>query len=127
MFSRLSFTALVLGLAACANGSSGTPVCPCAVGTPPTIRYTGSFVPGGAELAPPILFTATNETVTVTVTQGSVPVSNLSVGFVGPCSAAALGAPAPNGTFTVSSVASGSCTINVSSSTGGTTVHLSVP
>jgi len=125
--SRLGVVTLFLVLAGCSNGANGATVCPCAAGTVPTVRYTGSFVSGGAQLAPPITFTGTNETATVTVTQNSAPVSNLSVSFIGPCNAATLGAPTSSGTFTVTSVASGTCTIQIGSPAGGTAVGLSVP
>jgi hypothetical protein len=127
LFSRPGLPALLVVLAGCSNGASGATVCPCAVGTVPTVRYTGSFVSGGGQLAPPIAFTGTNETATVTVTQNSAPVSNLSVSFIGPCSAATLGTPTSSGTFTVTSVASGTCTIQIGSPSGGTAVGLSVP
>jgi hypothetical protein len=125
--SRVGVAMLVVVLAGCSNGANGAMVCPCAAGTVPTVRYTGSFVSGGAQLSPPIAFTGTNETATVTVAQNSAPVSNLSVSFIGPCSAATLGTPTSSGTFTVTSIASGTCTMQIGSSSGGTAVSLSVP
>jgi hypothetical protein len=127
LFSRLGLPTFLLALAGCSSGANGAAVCPCAVGTVLTVRYTGSFVSGGGQLSPPIAFTGASETATVTVTQNSAPVSNLSVSFIGPCSAATLGTPTTSGTFTVTSVASGTCTIQIGSPSGGTAVGLSVP
>jgi hypothetical protein len=119
-----------LALAACTAGAGDEGVtCPGCGLTTVSDTYTGSFIQGSA--SGPIAFTAAGQTAIVTfnaVKIGSpVPPAPVTGTFAQPCSAATVRSGPSDGQLTVTSVASGTCTLIATSNFGSAPVAVTVP
>src|ERR1700761_8396380 len=120
-FVRTMSLVALAALTACSGAGASSPVtCACPAMLDVVVRYTGSFVAGSSR-TPPVAFTGVGQTATVSGTNGNgsgAPAAAGTAAFAGTRTAATLGTPTAGGTFTITSVASGTCTVNVGSANG---------
>jgi hypothetical protein len=111
------------------SGGTAPSACPgCGVRSL-AITYNGSFVQGSP--SPPVQFTATGETATLTVKTYLAgkedPPSTVTGAPSGTCNAVSIQSTEQAGTIDLESIASGSCVILLNTRAGQTSIQVSVP